>query len=204
MYLITNRNLCSKQKYLDTIVEASKNNVEYLILREKDLDYEELKHLYEDILHSLEENSTDIKIIVNSCLELYENFSVYGIHLPYWKFKDLLKDKYKFDKNKAIGLSLHSVEEVIELENILKDEDIKVEYITLSHIFKTDCKAGLEPKGLKLLKEARKVTDIKIVALGGILPENIGEVRGFCDDFAVMSTLFKSNDVKNKIQQYLK
>lgn len=204
MYLITNRNLCSKQKYLDTIVEASKNNVEYLILREKDLDYEELKHLYEDILHSLEENSTDIKIIVNSCLELYENFSVYGIHLPYWKFKDLLKDKYKFDKNKAIGLSLHSVEEVIELENILKDEDIKVEYITLSHIFKTDCKAGLEPKGLKLLKEARKVTDIKIVALGGILPENIGEVRYFCDDFAVMSTLFKSNDVKNTIEQYLK
>ena len=37
MYLISNRNLCSKEKYIKTIVEAAKNNVEYLILREKDL-----------------------------------------------------------------------------------------------------------------------------------------------------------------------
>ena len=35
MYLISNRNLCSKEKYIKTIVEAAKNNVEYLILREK-------------------------------------------------------------------------------------------------------------------------------------------------------------------------
>ena len=39
MYLISNRHLCSKEKYIKTIVEAAKNNVEYLILREKDLEY---------------------------------------------------------------------------------------------------------------------------------------------------------------------
>ena len=46
MYLITNRNLCSKEKYLNTIVEAAKDKVDYLILREKDLDYPDLKDLY--------------------------------------------------------------------------------------------------------------------------------------------------------------
>lgn len=203
MYLITNRKLCSKEKYLDIIVEASKNNVEYLILREKDLEYEDLKNIYEDVLYSLRKNSTDIKIIINSCLKLYENYPVYGIHLPYSKFKDLIKKNYKFLKNKAIGLSLHSVEDVIELEHILNSQNIKVEYITLSHIYKTDCKTGLEPKGVELLKEARKFTDIKIVALGGILPENISTVREFCDDFAVMSTIFKSKDVKLVIEQYM-
>ena len=53
MYLISNRNLCSKEKYIKTIVEAAKNNVEYLILREKDLKYSELEKLYNEIVLSL-------------------------------------------------------------------------------------------------------------------------------------------------------
>ncbi|MGM9535395.1 MAG: thiamine phosphate synthase [Intestinibacter sp.] len=202
MYLITNRNLCSREKYLSTIVEAAKNGVEYLILREKDLKYQELESLYLEILQELEENSTDIKIIVNSSIELYNNYSVYGIHLPYNKFKSMLEDNYKFDRNKAIGLSLHTVEEVVELEKIIQNNDIKIEYITLSHIYETKCKEGLKPKGIELLKKARNITKIKIVALGGILPQNVGEIVNYCDDFAIMSTLFKSDDVKKTIEEY--
>ena len=93
MYLISNRNLCSKEKYIKTIVEAAKNNVEYLILREKDLKYSELEKLYNEIVLSLKENNTDINIIVKSSVELYENYPVYGIHLPYNLFKDLF---YKY------------------------------------------------------------------------------------------------------------
>ena len=202
MYLITNRNLCSKEKYLNTIVEAAKNKVDYLILREKDLDYPDLKDLYLEILQELEKNSTDIKIIVNSAIELYENYSVYGIHLPYHKFKNMVEDKYKFDKDKAIGLSLHTVEDVVEVEDIIEKNDIEIEYITLSHIYETKCKEGLNPKGIELLKKARNITKIKIVALGGILPQNVGEVINYCDDFAVMSTLFKNNDVNKIIEAY--
>ena len=202
MYLITNRNLCSKEKYLNTIVEAAKNKVEYLILREKDLDYRDLEALYLEILQELEKNSTNIKIIVNSSIELYEKYPVYGIHLPYHKFKGMVEDKYKFDKDKAIGLSLHTVEEVVELEDIVEKNDIKIEYITLSHIYETKCKEGLKPRGIELLKKARDISEIKIVALGGILPQNVGEVVNYCDDFAVMSTLFKSDDVKKIIEAY--
>ncbi|MGO0807446.1 thiamine phosphate synthase, partial [Clostridioides difficile] len=42
-----------------------------------------------------------------------------------------------------------------------------------SHIYETKCKEGLNPKGIELLKEAKKITDIKIIALGGILPSNV-------------------------------
>lgn len=204
MYLITNRNLCSKDKYLKTIVDAAKNGVEYLILREKDLCYEDLEALYKEIIRELENNLADIKIIVNSSLELYKNYPVYGIHLPYNKFKHLLGKNYKFDKNKAIGLSLHTVEEVIELNNIIQKNNISIEYITLSHIYETKCKEGLKPKGIELLKRSRGLIQSKIVALGGILPKNVGEVIKYCDDFAVMSTLFKSNNVKNTIEDYIK
>ena len=45
---------------------------------------------------------------------------------------------------------------------------------------------------------------MKIVALGGILPQNVDEIVEYCDDYAVMSTLFKSSDVKNIIEAYNK
>lgn len=204
MYLITNRNLCSKEKYIKTIVEAAKNNVEYLILREKDLEYKDLEKLYNKIVLALKENNTDINIIVNSTIELYENYPVYGIHLPYNLFKDLLSRGYEFDKTKKIGLSLHSTAEVVELNKIVESKSINIDYITLSHIFETKCKEGLKPRGVELLKNSRGLTEVKIVALGGILPQNVDEIVEYCDDYAVMSTLFKSSDVKNTIEDYNK
>lgn len=204
MYLISNRNLCSKEKYIKTIVEAAKNNVEYLILREKDLKYSELEKLYNEIVSELKENKADINIIVNSSIELYENYPVYGVHLPYNLFKDLISRGYKFDKNKKIGLSLHSTHEVIELNKIIESKNVNIDYITLSHIFETKCKEGLKPRGVELLKNSRGLTEVKIVALGGILPQNVDEIVEYCDDYAVMSTLFKSSDVKNTIEDYNK
>lgn len=204
MYLISNRNLCSKEKYIKTIVEAAKNNVEYLILREKDLKYSELEKLYNEIVSELKENNADINIIVNSSIELYENYSVYGIHLPYNLFKDLLSRGYEFDKTKKIGLSLHSTSEVIELNKIIESKKIDIDYITLSHIFDTKCKEGLTPKGVDLLKNAKDLTKIKIVALGGILSQNIKQIIDYCDDYAVMSTLFKSDNIQNTIEDYNK
>lgn len=204
MYLITNRNLCSKEKYIKTIVEAAKNNVEYLILREKDLEYEGLEKLYNEIVLALKENNADINIIVNSSVELYENYQVYGIHLPYKLFKYLLSKNYEFDKTKKIGLSLHSTDEVIELNKIIESKNVNIDYITLSHIFETKCKEGLKPRGVELLKNSRGLTEVKIVALGGILPQNVDEIVEYCDDYAVMSTLFKSSDVKETIEDYNK
>ncbi len=204
MYLITNRNLCSKEKYIKTIVEAAKNNVEYLILREKDLEYKDLEKLYNKIVLALKENNTDINIIVNSSVKLYENYPVYGIHLPYNLFKDLLSKGYKFDKTKKIGLSLHSTAEVIELNKIVESKSINIDYITLSHIFETKCKEGLKPRGIELLKNSRGLIQVKIVALGGILPQNVDEIVEYCDEYAVMSTLFKSSHVKEAIEDYNK
>ena len=111
---------------------------------------------------------------------------------------------YKFDKNKKIGLSLHSTHEVIELNKIIESKKIDIDYITLSHIFDTKCKEGLRPKGVDLLKNAKDLTKIKIVALGGILSQNIKQIIDYCDDYAVMSTLFKSDNIQNTIEDYNK
>ncbi len=66
------------------------------------------------------------------------------------------------------------------------------------------CKEGLTPKGVDLLKNAKDLTKIKIVALGGILSQNIKQIIDYCDDYAVMSTLFKSDNIQNTIEDYNK
>ncbi|KPI50438.1 thiamine-phosphate pyrophosphorylase [Clostridioides difficile] len=225
MYLITNRKLlCNEERYLEVIKESILSGIKNIIIREKDLEYEELNKLYmkiktkincidfqEKILNknlkiniNQKESINKLKVnfIVNSNIEFFEKTDCQGIHLPFKVFLDLLENNYSFNKDKILGLSLHQIEEVEHLENLMRNKNIRIDYITLSHIYETKCKEGLHPKGIELLKEAKKITDIKIVALGGILPSNVKETLKYCDDFAIMSTIMKSKDIKKTISDY--
>ncbi|AXU50023.1 thiamine phosphate synthase [Clostridioides difficile] len=224
MYLITNRKLCSEERYLEVIKESILSGVENIIIREKDLEYQELKKLYMKIKTKINcidfqeqisdeslktninqkecRNKFKVNFIINSNIEFFEKVDCQGIHLPFKLFLNLIENKYNFNENKILGLSLHKVEEVDYLEKLIRNQNIKIDYITLSHIYETKCKEGLSPKGIELLKEAKKITDIKIIALGGILPSNVKETLKYCDDFAIMSTIMKSKDIKKTISNY--
>lgn len=202
MYLITNRNLCSEQEYFERIKEACINGVDNIIIREKDLTDEEVKRIYDKISSSLPvEVRKKTSILVNSKFKVYEETDCDGIHLPFWLFKERLQEGYDFNIGKQIGLSLHSAEEVSEMEELCSKYGVKVSYITLSHIYETKCKEGLKPRGLELLKKGGKLTKVKVVALGGIDSSNAAETLKYCDDIAVMSLIMKSNDVKNTVEE---
>lgn len=202
MYLITNRNLCSEQEYFERIKEACINGVDNIIIREKDLTDEEVKRIYDRISSSLPvEVRKKTSILVNSKFKVYEETDCDGIHLPFWLFKERLQEGYDFNIGKQIGLSLHSAEEVSEMEELCSKYGVKVSYITLSHIYETKCKEGLKPRGLELLKKGGKLTKVKVVALGGIDSSNAAETLKYCDDIAVMSLIMKSKDVKNTVEE---
>lgn len=204
MYLITNRALCSKEDYFKRIKEACLNGVDNIIIREKDLTDEEVEKIYNMISSSLPvEVRKKTSILVNSKFKVYEETDCDGIHLPFWLFKDKLKEGYNFKIGKQIGLSLHSTDEVAEMEELCGKYDVKVSYITLSHIYETKCKEGLEPKGLELLKMGGKLTKVKVVALGGIDSSNAKETLKYCDDIAVMSLIMKSIDVKKTVEELI-
>lgn len=202
MYLITNRNLCSEQEYFERIKEACINGVDNIIIREKDLTDEEVKMIYDKISSSLPvEVRKKTSILLNSKFKVYEETDCDGIHLPFWLFKERLQEGYDFNIGKQIGLSLHSAEEVSEMEELCSKYGVKVSYITLSHIYETKCKEGLKPRGLELLKKGGKLTKVKVVALGGIDSSNVAETLKYCDDIAVMSLIMKSKDVKNTVEE---
>ena len=70
---------------------------------------------------------------------------------------DLVSEKFA-----KLGTSVHSVEEAIEAEKL------GATYITAGHIYATDCKKGLPPRGLLFLREVCEAVDISVYGIGGI------------------------------------
>jgi thiamine monophosphate synthase len=84
-----------------------------------------------------------VKLIIHFYSEVAEKLNCESIHLPLFK----LKENYeKLSKFKTIGTSVHSVEEAIEAQKL------GAIYISAGHIFATDCKKDLPPRGLEFLK----------------------------------------------------
>jgi len=187
IYLITNRHLVSEEKYFKTLQEASLVGVDRIILREKDLDDEELERLYYKI-KELVIGSTEI--IINSNMKIYEKVKERTVHLSFKDFMNL-DNKKKFD----VGVSVHSLEEGIRADKK------GCSYILASHIFSTKCKDGLKPKGIEFIQELKKVVTCPIIALGGISTENASKViEAGADGVALMSTFFYCEDVYDLVR----
>lgn len=187
IYLITNRNLVSEEKYFKTIIEASKAGIDKIILREKDLSDEGYKQLYHKVKLLV---NNDTKIIINSKVNVFKEVGGDILHLPFKEFMKLEKIEGR------VGVSVHSIEEAIEVDKK------GAAYVLASHIFETKCKEGLKPKGIEFIKDLRKNTSCKIIALGGINTENYKEViQAGADGIAVMSLLFLSKDIDNTLKK---
>ena len=195
---ITNRKLCENEnleKQIEKIFSAYKRKIILedfeivaLTLREKDLDKNEYLNLVKKIYPICEKYRIDLILHQNYDLNLDEKYKIEGIHLSYDNFKSLNKNIREglIKKYKRIGISIHSIDEAKEVENL------GATYVVAGHIFETDCKKGLEPRGLNFIKELSSILTIPIFAIGGINKENSNLVLnsgafGVC----MMSSLMK-------------
>ena len=62
----------------------------------------------------------------------------------------------------TIGTSIHSVSEAVEAEKL------GASYLTAGHIYVTDCKKGLPPRGLDFLQNVCQAVQIPVYGIGGI------------------------------------
>ena len=196
--IITNRKLCENEnleKQIKKIFSAYEKKIILknfeivaLTLREKDLDKNEYLNLVEKIYPICKKYGIDLILHQNYDLNLDEKYNIEGIHLSYEIFKSLNKNirEKLIKKYKRIGVSIHSLEEAKDVENL------GATYVVAGHIFETDCKKGLEPRGLNFIKELSSILTIPIFAIGGINEENSNLVLnsgafGVC----MMSSLMK-------------
>lgn len=161
---ITNRKLC-KGEFLEQIEYLCKNNISKIILREKDLPEESYMILAEDVINIVSNYGTIL--VLHTYISVAKRLNHKAIHLTMNSFRK----NHEIVKNYNIkGVSIHTVEEAIEAQML------GATYITASHVFQTDCKKGLEPKGLDYLRKVCKSVSIPVYGLGGINFNNMKEV----------------------------
>ena len=187
---VTNRSLC-EDAFLQRVEEIAANRPKGIILREKDLSEEAYKRLAEKVLFLCEKYK--VPCILHSFIDAAIELGAENIHLPLYILRTMDEEKKK--KFKHIGASCHSAEEAKEAERL------GCTYITVGHVFATDCKKGLEPRGLDFLKRVCESVSIPVYAIGGIGRENIQSVRdagakGAC----IMSGLMRCKDVKEYVK----
>ena len=176
--IISNRKLCENEnleKQIEKIFSAYQRKIILenfeivsLTLREKDLYKNEYLKLVEKIYPICQKYRIDLILHQNYNLRLDNKYNIKGLHLSYNTFKSLNKNirEELIKKYKKIGVSIHSIDEAKEVENL------GATYIVAGHIFKTDCKKDLEPRGLKFIQELSLILTIPIFAIGGINQEN--------------------------------
>lgn len=180
---ITNRHLadgdfCTR---LEDILKGS-SKPDFLILREKDMKEEEYKSLAVKVMGLCKESG--VTCILHTFKDTALNLGADGIHLTFTGFKEMhVKERKKF---KITGVSVHSKEEAVAAQKM------GASYITVGHIFKTDCKKDLEPRGLGFLEEVCREVTIPVYAVGGINRENAADcIRAGASGVCMMSGFMK-------------
>jgi thiamine-phosphate pyrophosphorylase len=162
---VTNRLIC--EDFISQIEKVAKSKPSGIILREKDLredEYEVLARQVIEICHRYH-----VPCILHNFVNVAIKLGIDKIHVPL----PILRNMTDFEKKHfhLIGASCHSVEEALEAENL------HCSYITAGHIFSTDCKKGVAPRGLNFLSDVCNNVSIPVYAIGGINQSNMKAVQ---------------------------
>lgn len=196
--IISNRKLCENEnleKQIEKIFSAYERkiilknfDIVALTLREKDLNKNEYLKLIEKVYPICQKYKINLILHQNYDLNLDDKYKIDGIHLSYNIFKSL-NENIKAElikKYKRIGVSIHSLNEAKEVESL------GASYVVAGHIFETDCKKSLEPRGLKFIEDLSSTLTIPIFAIGGIDEKNsLSVIDSGAFGVCMMSTLMK-------------
>jgi thiamine-phosphate pyrophosphorylase len=147
------------------------------------------------IAQRLREVCQDVLFIVNDFLDVAEIACADGLHTGQ---DDISPPACRrlLSQDKILGLSTHTISEVKEAK--------EVDYIAVGSIFPSSLKKG-KVVGLPLIQEAKKLTSLPVVAIGGIDVTNISEVAEYgADAIAVGSAILRETDVEEATRRLVK
>lgn len=177
---VTNRKLCDGD-FLDQIKKITDFGIRAIILREKDLSEAEYEELAAQVLEICQ--NTDTICILHNFPLVSERLGCDHMHLPLPVFHNYMENisldrkicfqnrkNLKNRENLYIGTSVHSVEQAKEAIAL------GASYVTAGHIYSTQCKPGLAPRGIDFLKNICQTVQVPVFGIGGIHPDNMQQV----------------------------
>jgi thiazole tautomerase (transcriptional regulator TenI) len=135
------------------------------------------------------------KIIVNDRVDVAWAAKVKAVQLAFHSLNvALVKQTFP---GLRIGRSVHSLEEAREAE------DQGANFLVYGHIFSTESKPGLQPKGLTALNQLVSGVAIPVIAIGGIKPNQAAQVLDAgAAGIAVMSGVVDAEDPLAAAREY--
>ena len=192
LFVITSSKSC-KEDFLTRIKRIASANPDRIILREKHLSQDDLLKLAIKCKEICDKYS--VAFSVNSSIEVARKVNA-DIHLPYKLFVENNENIKDFS---TIGVSVHSISEAETAEML------GASYLIAGHIFATDCKKGLKPRGLEYLSDISKAVKIPVLGIGGISLERLSSVlqtgaAGAC----VMSHFMNCDNPESEVSAFKK
>lgn len=192
LHAVTNDSLPVDE--LSKQIKAITSEVDFIHIRERSKTASELVNL---VKHLLLEGVPKEKLVINDRVDVALLTNIHRVHLPGHSFspKELRK---KFPHLHA-GVSVHSLEEARAAEKN------GAEYVMFGHVYETTCKPGLQARGVQLVKELTSALSIPVVAIGGLTPDRIPEMRlTNVKGIAVMSGIFTHREPRIMAQAFSK
>lgn len=163
-----------------------------MMLREKDLSVDDYEALAKQVSHTCKKY--EIPLIVNQNVSVAKKLAIPTIHLS---MENLRKSKDELHSFQHIGASIHSTRDAIEAEKL------GATYLVAGHIYKTNSKKNVPPRGISFLQEVVNHVQIPVLAIGGITKEKVDEIyetgaKGIC----IMSEAMTCHDPIHLKEQF--
>ncbi|MEA3322348.1 MAG: thiazole tautomerase TenI [Bacillota bacterium] len=159
-------------------------SVDFIHVREKHRSAMEIYELVDELIRS---GIPPRKIIINDRVDVAHVLNTGGVQLAHHSL-GVSEIRRNFSELR-VGKSVHSYEEAMQAE---KDG---ADFILYGHIYSTTSKQGLVPKGLMELRNLTRSIKIPVIAIGGITPDKLQEVKvSGASGIAVMSGIMDAVD----------
>lgn len=182
LYAITDTGL-SNYSHPEIVERLLAGGARFIQLRDKDASAKEMFEAARACLQLT--RAVGATLIINDRVDVAMAADADGVHLGQ---EDLTVAEARalLGPTKIIGVSTHSVVQVEAAASTSAD------YIAVGPIFSTTTKANPDPVvGLELLRQARTITALPLVAIGGIALETAAEViAAGANSVAVISALY--------------
>ncbi|WP_459500315.1 thiazole tautomerase TenI [Bacillus sp. C1] len=177
---------------LANVAMQIESEIDYLHIRERE---KSTKELYEGVESLLRRGFPASKLVMNDRIDIAILLHIPRVQLGY-RSADVKSVKEKFSYL-HVGYSVHSLEEAITAFKNGADS------LVYGHVFPTNCKKDVPARGLEEISDMARRLTIPITAIGGITPQNTGEVlRSGVSGIAVMSGIVNDCNPYEKAKLY--
>ncbi|OPX44488.1 regulatory protein TenI [Ruminiclostridium hungatei] len=160
LIIVTDRKLC-RDHFLDRIRQLAREaGPRAILLREKDMEDREYALLARQINSICLQYKVDF--IVNHKVEVALSLKLPYLHLS---MPELRQHRDRISTFRCTGASVHSAQEALEAQSL------GAGYLIAGHVFPTECKKELAPRGLDFLREVCGAVHIPVYAIGGMTVE---------------------------------